>query len=155
NGQRQGSKVRGVSAIVGTYVAGTSGFDGLLVIKPDGKIHVHQGIGNLGTHSVMDTARTAAEVLGGPWENYQIVWGSTANDLPFSSPQDGSQTTHAHTRANYAAALDAKRKLREIAAKELGGTPDIYEVNDGRVYQRQKPARQLTFAQAAERAIAL
>src|SRR5262249_3977420 len=74
NGQRRGSKVTGVSAIVGTYVAGTSGFDGLLVIKRDGKVYVHQGIGNLGTHSVMDTARAAAEVLGTPWANYEIVW---------------------------------------------------------------------------------
>ena len=55
-----------MSAIVGAYVAGSIGFDGLLVIKPDGKVYVHQGIGNLGTHSVMDTARAAGEVLGPP-----------------------------------------------------------------------------------------
>jgi CO/xanthine dehydrogenase Mo-binding subunit len=155
NGQRQGSKVRGVSAITGAYVGGTSGFDGLLVIKRDGRVYVHQGIGNLGTHSVMDTARAAAEVLGTPWANYEIVWGNTGNLVPWSSQQDGSQTTAAHTRANYAAALDAKRKLQEIAARELGGTPDSYDVNDSRVYQRDKPGRNLTFAQAAERAIAL
>ena len=125
------------------------------MIKPDGKVYVRQGIGNLGTHSVMDTARAAAEVLGPPWENYEIVWGNTANSLPWSSQQDGSQTTNAHTRANYAAALDAKRKLQEIAAKELGGTPDAYDVGNGRVYQRGTPARALTFAQAAARAIAL
>src|SRR5262249_4055734 len=136
---------RGVSATVGTYVGGTSGFDGLLVIKRDGKVSVHQGIGNLGTHSVMDTARAAAEVLGTPWENYEIVWGNTGNSVPWSSQQDGSQTTLAHTRANYAAALDAKRKLQEIAAKDLGGAPDTYDVNDGRVYQRGNPTRHLTF----------
>jgi xanthine dehydrogenase molybdenum-binding subunit len=155
NGQRQGSKVRGVSAIVGAYVGGTSGFDGLLVIKRDGRVYIHQGIGNLGTHSVMDTARAAAEVLGPPWENYEIVWGNTGNSVPWSSQQDGSQTTAAHTRANYAAGLDAKRKLQDIAARELGGAPDAYDVTDGRVYQRGKPGRSLTFAQAAERAIAL
>src|ERR1700752_2503763 len=155
NGARRGSKVRGVSAIVGAYVGGTSGFDGLLVIKPDGKVYVHQGIGNLGTHSVMDPARAAGEVLGPPWDNYEIVWGNTSRSLPWSSQQDGSQTTHAHTRANYAAGLDAKRKLQEIAAKELGGTPESYDVGNGRVYQPGKPGRALTFAQAATRAIAL
>jgi xanthine dehydrogenase molybdenum-binding subunit len=155
NGERRGSKVRGVSTIVGAYVAGTVGFDGLLVIKPDGRVYVHQGIGNLGTHSVMDTARAAGEVLGRPWENYEIVWGNTANALPWSSQQDGSQTTHAHTRANYAAALDAKRKLQEIAAQDLGGAPEGYDVSNGRVYQRVNPGRALTFAQAAARAIAL
>ena len=155
NGERRGSKVRGVSAIVGAYVAGSVGFDGLLVIKTDGKVYVHQGIGNLGTHSVMDTARAAGEVLGPPWENYEIVWGNTANALPWSSQQDGSQTTHAHTRANFAAALDAKRKLQEIAAHDLGGAPEGYDVSNGRVYQRVNPGRTLTFAQAAARAIAL
>src|SRR5262249_50697384 len=65
------------------------------------------------------------------------------------------QTTHAHTRANFAAALDAKRKLQEIAAEELGGSPEVYDVGNGRVYQRGKPGRALTFAQAAARASAL
>jgi xanthine dehydrogenase molybdenum-binding subunit len=119
------------------------------------EVYVHQGIGNLGTHSVMDTARAAGEVLGPPWENYEIVWGNTSHALPWSSQQDGSQTTHAHTRANYAAGLDAKRKLQEIAAKELGGTPESYDVGNARVYQRGNPARALTFAQAAARAMAL
>ncbi len=155
NGQRNGSKVTGVSAIVGTFVAGTTGFDGLQIIKPDGGLYIHQGIGNLGTHSVMDTARVAAEVLGVPWENCEVVWGNTANSVPWSSQQDGSQTTHAHSRANYAAALDAKRKLQEIAAKEFGGAPDAYDVNNGRVYHQGNPAQGLTFAKAAERAIAL
>ena len=155
NGQRSGSKVRGVSAIVGTYMAGSNGFDGLLVIKPDGKLYIHQGIGNLGTHSVMDTARVAAEVLGMPWDKCEIVWGNTANSVPWSSQQDGSQTTQAHTRANYAAGLDAKRKLQEIAAKELGGAPEAYDVGNGRVYRRGNPGQGMTFAKAAERAIAL
>src|SRR4030095_14210690 len=61
NGARRGSKARGISVIVGAYVAGTVGFDGLLAIKPDGKVYVHQGIGNLGTHSVIDTTRGGAE----------------------------------------------------------------------------------------------
>ena len=155
NGQRNGSKVTGVSVIIGTFVAGSTGFDGLQIIKPDGKLYIHQGIGNLGTHSVMDTARVAAEVLGMPWENCEIVWGNTANFVPWSSQQDGSQTTHAHSRANYAAALDAKRKLQEIAAMQFGGAPEAYDVNNGRVYRRGSPGTGLTFAKAAERAIAL
>jgi CO/xanthine dehydrogenase Mo-binding subunit len=155
NGQRSGSKVRGVSAIVGTFFAGSTGFDGLLVIKPDGKLYIHQGIGNLGTHSVMDTARVAAEVLGMPWDKCEIVWGNTANSIPWSSQQDGSQTTQAHSRANYAAGSDAKRKLQEIAAKDLGGTPEAYDVGNGRVFRRGSPGQGITFAKAAERAIAL
>jgi xanthine dehydrogenase molybdenum-binding subunit len=155
NGQRSGNKLRGVSAIVGTFVAGSTGYDGLVVIKPDGKLYIHQGIGNLGTHSVMDTARVAAEVLGMPWDRCEIVWGNTANSVPWSSEQDGSQTTHAHSRANLAAGMDARRKLQELAAKELGGVPESYDVDNGRVYMRGNPGRGMTFAKAAENAIAL
>src|SRR5690606_8825249 len=58
-------------------------------------------------------------------------------------------------RANYVAAQDAKAKLQEIAAMELGGSPEDYDVADGRVFAKDDPSRALTFAQAAERAIAL
>ena len=110
SGQRNGTKVTGVGVAVSPFVGGSIGFDGLAILKEDGKLYVHQGIGNLGTHSVADTARAAAEVLDLPWEQVEIVWGSTARHLPYSSIQAGSQTTYAHTRANYAAGLDAKRK---------------------------------------------
>jgi CO/xanthine dehydrogenase Mo-binding subunit len=51
--------------------------------------------------------------------------------------------------------MDAKRKLQEIAAHDLGGSPDDYELGGERVYRRGSPGRGLTYAQAAARAIAL
>ena len=90
-----------------------------------------------------------------PWEKVEIVWGDTSKHLPWSTSQGGSSTTHAHTRANYAAGLDAKRKLQQIAARDLGGSPDDYEVADERVSRRGNRSRGITFAQAATRAIEL
>jgi CO/xanthine dehydrogenase Mo-binding subunit len=154
SGQRRGSKVTGVAAVTSTFTAGSIGVDGLFTIRPDGTMYIQQGIGNLGTHSVIDTARVIAEILDFPWEKVVVTWGNTGNHLPWSSIQAGSQTTYAHTRANYAAAMDGKRKLQEIAAKDLGGSPDDYDVGGERVF-RKGGGRGLTFAQAAERAIAL
>ena len=51
-----------------TFVAGSTGFDGLFVIKPDGKMYIQTGVGNLGTESFSDTNRVAAEMMGMPWE---------------------------------------------------------------------------------------
>ena len=51
--------------------------------------------------------------------------------------------------------MDAKRKLQEIAAKDLGGSPDQYDVANGRVFRKGNPGGGMTFAKAAERAIAL
>src|SRR6185295_18799761 len=66
--------------------------------------------------------------------------------------QGGSQTTHAMTRAAHAAGMDAKRKLQEVAAKTLGGSPDSYQVSGGRV---SGGGRSMTLAQAAQKAIEL
>jgi len=154
-GKRQGSKVRGVGVTVGPHGAGSVGHDGLMTIRPDGRLYVQSGVGNLGTHSVMDLARVAAEILAMPWDKVDVIWGDTSKGLPYSCLSVGSQTTHAMTRANHAAAMDAKRKLQEIAAKDLGGAPDDYELRNERVHHRGSPGRGLTYAAAAKRAIEL
>jgi CO/xanthine dehydrogenase Mo-binding subunit len=154
-GVRRGSKVRGVGVTVGPHGAGSIGFDGLMTLRPDGRLYVQSGVGNLGTHSVIDLARVAADVLAMPWEKVEVIWGDTSKGLPWTCMSVGSQTTHAMTRANHAGAMDAKRKLQEIAATDLGGSPDDYELGGERVYRRGNPSRGLSYAQAATRAIAL
>lgn len=152
--KRIGTKVRGVGVSLSCYVGGTIGFDGLLVITPEGRVRFQSGIGNLGTESVIDVHRAGAEVLGVPWEKCDVTWGDTSKNLPFTCVSGGSQTTHAMTRAAYAAAVDAKKKLQEIAAKTLGGKPEQYEVANERVFRKGGGAG-MTLAQAAKRAIQL
>jgi CO/xanthine dehydrogenase Mo-binding subunit len=155
SGQRRGSKVRGIGVAVGPHGSGSIGWDSLMTIRPDGKLYVQSGVGNLGTHSAMDLARVAAEVLAMPWEKVEVSWGDTGKGVPWSCLSVGSQTTHAMTRANFAGANDAKRKLQEIAAKDIGGSPDDYELGGERVYQRRNPGVGISYRRAAERAIAL
>lgn len=152
--KRIGTKIRGVGVSLSCYVGGTIGFDGLLVITPDGRIRFQSGIGNLGTESVIDVHRAGAEILGVPWEKCDVTWGDTSKNFPFTCVSGGSQTTHAMTRAAYAAAMDAKKKLQEIAAKTLGGKPEQYEVANERVFRKGGGAG-MTLAQAAKRAIQL
>jgi xanthine dehydrogenase molybdenum-binding subunit len=151
-GQRNGSKVRGVGVALSTYSAGSIGFDGLLIIKPDGRVAIQSGIGNLGTESVFDVHRVAAELLGIPWEQCDVAWGNTSRYFPNTCGQGGSQTSHAMTRAAHAAGMDAVRKLQEIAATTLGGNPENYTVANERV---SSGGRSMTLAEAAQKAIAL
>jgi CO/xanthine dehydrogenase Mo-binding subunit len=153
SGKREGSKVRGVGMSVSCYSAGSMGFDGLLVIKPDGRVAIQSGIGNLGTESVFDCHRVAAEIIGVPWEKVDVTWGNTAKNVPNTCGQGGSQTTHAMTRAAHAAGTDAKIKLQKIAAQALGGKPEDYEVANERVFSRS--GRGMSLADAAKRAIQL
>ncbi|MFN8058656.1 MAG: xanthine dehydrogenase family protein molybdopterin-binding subunit [Vicinamibacterales bacterium] len=149
-----GTKRRGIGVSMSSFVAGSTGFDGLLVIKPDGRVAIQSGIGNLGTESVSDCHRVAADVLGVPWEKVDLTWGNTSKHLPWTCVSGGSQTTHAMTRAAHAVAMDARAKLQAIAAHDLGGAPEDYEVANERV-ARKGGGRGLTFAEAASRAIAL
>ena len=154
SGKRDGTKVRGVGVAVSTYSAGSTGYDGLFVIKPDGHLYIQSGIGNHGTESVSDCHRVSAEILGVPWDKVVVTWGDTSKNLPWTCNSGGSQTIHAMTRAAHAAGMDAKKKLQEIAAKDLGGRPDDYEVANERVF-RKGGGPGMTLAKAAQRAIDL
>ena len=155
SGRRNGSKVTGIGMALSTYAAGASGVDGLFVIKPDGRMYIKSGVGNLGTESFSDTMRAAAEGMDMPWEKCEVAWGDSGRHLPWSCSQGGSSTTHAHTRANWAAVLDARQKMQEIAARDLGGSPGDYQIGGERVYRRGNRSQGMSFARVAERAIAL
>src|ERR1700674_3601190 len=150
--KRIGCKVRGVVGSLSCYVGGTIGFDGILIIKPDGGVSILLGIGNLGTESVIDVHRVAAEGLGVPWEKCDITWGDSSKNLPFTSLSGGSQTSYAMTHAAHATAMDARNKLQELAAKKLGGKPENYDVANERVFRKGGGAG-MTLAQAANYAI--
>ena len=155
SGQTRGSKVTGIGIGQAFHAAGRGGLDGIVRITPDGKLHIHCGVGNLGTFSYASTSRVAAEVLKVSWDNCIIERGDTRLGLPFSSPQSGSNTSFTMTRATYAGAMDALAKLKEIAATTLGGSADDYDVADERVVAKQDATRNMTFAAAATRAIEL
>ncbi len=152
NPKRIGTKVRGVGVSMSTYSGGSTGFDGLMLIKPDGSLCFQTGIGNLGTESFSDVHRVAAEMLGVPWEKCDVCWGTNAKNLPWSCVSGGSQTTHAMTRAAHAVAEEAKKRLQEIAAKSLGGSPEQYDVGNEKVFHKGGGAS-MTLAQAAQKAI--
>jgi len=150
--RRSGNKARGIGVAVSPYSGGSIGFDGLFIIKPDGRVQIQSGIGNLGTHSMFDVHRVAAEMIGVPFEQCDIVFGNTSKNLPWTCISAGSQTAHAMTRAAHAAATDCIQKLQEIAAKTHGGSPAAYKVAGGKV---SGPGGTMTFAQAAQKAIEL
>jgi xanthine dehydrogenase molybdenum-binding subunit len=152
--KRNGSKVRGLGVAMSTFVGGSIGYDGLIILKPDGHLYIQSGIGNHGTESVSDSHRVSAEILGVPWERCVLTWGDTSKNLPFTCASGGSQTTHAMSRAAYAAGMDAKKKLQEIAAKVLGGKPESYDVGHERVFRRGGGSG-MSLAQAAQHAIRL
>jgi len=149
-----GTKVRGVGVALSTYHGGSSGFDGLIIVTPEGRVQIQSGVGNLGTEAVIDVHRAAAEVLNVPWEACDIVWGDTSKHFPYTCHSGGSQTIHAMTRAGHAVGLECAQRLKEVAAKKLGGQPAEYEVANLRVFRKGGGAG-MSFAEAAQYAIKL
>jgi CO/xanthine dehydrogenase Mo-binding subunit len=152
---RNGSKVRGIGIGQGYHSAGTNGYDGLVRITPDGKVHIHTGVGNLGTYSYASTSRAAAEVLQCDWEDCVIHRGNTEENLPWNSYQAGSVSAFTQTRTNYVAAMDALDKMKQIAAEIMGGEADDYDIDGSRVYRAGNPAQGMSYGAVAARAIQL
>jgi len=155
SGQRNGTKLRGIGIGQAYHSAGSSGFDGLVRITPDGILHIHTGVGNLGTYSHTGTSRVAAEVLKYDWDHCVVERGDSRKHLPWNLGQFGSNTSFTMTRTNYVAAMDALQKLKEIAAMDLGGASEDYDIGAEAVFARADATRRLSYAQAAQRAVEL
>ncbi len=119
NPKRIGTKARGVGVSLSCYVGGSTGFDGLLVITPQGRVQFQSGIGNLGTESVIDVHRAGAESLGVPWEICDIVWGDTSKHVPYTCASGGSTTTHTMTPR----VLCGCRRMQEKAKRDRRKNP--------------------------------
>jgi CO/xanthine dehydrogenase Mo-binding subunit len=154
SGKQANGKIRSVGIGQAYHAAGFNGWDGMVRITPDGKLHVHTGVGNLGTYSYASTSRVAAEVLGYEWDNVIIERGGSLKAMPFNIGQFGSNTSFTMTRTNYAAGMAAKQKLLEIGATMMGGTADDYKLDKEKVVAK-KGGKSITFAQAAKKAIEL
>ncbi len=124
-------------------------------ITPDGKLHVHTGVGNLGTYSHSATARVAAEMLNYAWDNVIIERGDSRRGLPWNSNQAGSLTASTESRTMYVAAMDAKAKLLGIAAQVLGGAASDYDLGNEKVVSKADPAKSISYAEAARKAVEL
>ena len=153
--RRNGNKVIGYGIGQGYHSAGTKGFDGLVRIAPDGTVHLHTGVGNLGTYSYAATLRGAAEVLKCDWDNCVIHRGNTEANLPWASYQAGSVSIFTQTRTSYVAAMDALDKMKQIAAETMGGEPDDYDIDGSRVFRISNPGQDMSYAAVAQRAIEL
>ena len=89
------------------------------------------------------------------WEKCVVVRGDTRKNLPWNIGQFGSNTSTTMARTNYVAAMDALQKMKEIAAKDLGGKPEDFDIDGNRIFAKSAPGRGMTYAKVAQRAIEL
>ncbi len=106
----------------------------------------------IGTNSFTSLAQVAAEVLGIPFEDVEVVWGDTDVTL-FEIGSHASRTMYIVGQAVQQAAMKAKQKLFDRAANKLGTLADSLEIKDKRIYVKTNPEIGIMAAEITKEAI--
>lgn len=136
----EGPKRRAVGVGTGCHVCGVE-FEGatsaVVRINPDGSAQVAVTCGRQGQGSETTLSQVAAETLGIPLDLIEIETGDT-NSGPWSHGSLASNTMYRIGWAVWAASLDAKRQLLEIASREFfdGADTATLDVQDGIVRRK-------------------
>jgi aerobic carbon-monoxide dehydrogenase large subunit len=120
-------------------------------MEPDGTVRVAVGLHNHGQGHETTIAQIAADELGIPAGDIEVVYGDTAV-VPYGLGTWASRSTVCSGGATVLAAGDLCRRILELAADMLEASPDDLVVADRIVSVRGTPSRSVTVADVARRA---
>jgi xanthine dehydrogenase molybdenum-binding subunit len=150
--KKTGRVRRGLGVRMSQEHSGRDVSNGLIAIRPDGRVVVPIGYGNLGTQSHSGIAFIVADTLGFSRAEMDTMiefrWadsGSTAWDFV----SDASRGIHCLGKAFHNAALDLRQKLAEAAAAMTGANASAFGIKSGRVIGA---GRNLSFAEVVAKA---
>ncbi len=117
-----------------------------LTIHPDGAVEIKLGSQDLGTGTRTIITMVAAETLGVPMSQINLLIGDTR--YPVSGGSGGSTTVGGVSSSTRRAAVDARAELLAKVAPALGATPEQLEIADGNVRVIGAAGKSLTWKQA-------
>jgi CO/xanthine dehydrogenase Mo-binding subunit len=118
-------------------------------VNTDGTVRVLSGGTDLGQGLCTVMCQIAAEELGVPFENVEIVTADS-DTTPYDFGSGASRATYATGNAVRLAAAAAKRLLFEAAAKRLSASVESLESSDGFIYVKGVPQKRISVAEAAQ-----
>jgi aerobic carbon-monoxide dehydrogenase large subunit len=129
-----------------------AGYDTASVrVEPDGRVSVAVGLHSHGQSHETTLAQIAADELGIPMDEIDIVFGDTAT-APYGMGTWGSRSLVYCGGATILAARDVHRKIVELAADMLEARPSDLVVEDGVVSPVGVPSRGIGIREVARRA---
>jgi xanthine dehydrogenase molybdenum-binding subunit len=138
-----GPRRRGIGVGVhGNADIGEDTSEAYVRLHPDGSAMLFSCVTEHGTGQRTNFVKMAAEVLQLPMERVSITPADSLVN-PYEFGPAGSRGTYAIGSAVIRAAEDARRKLLELAAPELGAAPDDLETVDGMIFARANPERKI------------
>ena len=114
----------------------------------DGTWAVHTAASDLGQGSDTVLSQIAAEELGVPLEDINIITQDT-DATPYNWAVAASRTTYTMGNAVRLAAIDAKQKLRQLAAEVLEANPADVVISNREAHVEGSPERKLSFFELA------
>ena len=115
----------------------------ILKMNEDGTVNLLIGMADLGTGAQTAMAQIAAEELGIPFENIQVISGDT-DVVPFDIGAYASRTTYVGGGAVKKAAAELKLKLLELASERLEVTVDELDIEAGQVFVKGTSTSRIT-----------
>jgi aerobic carbon-monoxide dehydrogenase large subunit len=150
--QSPGEPLLGIGLATFTKSSGAAGDHRVesarVTIEPSGQITVYTGISPHGQGNATAFAQIVADELGVPPSQVQVHHGDTAL-IPSGEGTSASRGLIVGGSAIYAVLQEARRHLARVASQLLSCPPEDVCFQDGRVYNRQQYAAQLTFARVA------
>lgn len=134
----EGSKRTGIGIAIGVHHSENLPYSAIVKMNHDGTASVLSMLVDMGQGSATAMAQVAAETLGLRYEDINLELGDTSVS-PAGSPTVASSGTSGGISAVKCAAEDARRKLFNIAAKQLGVRPNNLAAKEGKVYVRGSP----------------
>lgn len=119
-------------------------------INPDGTVTVLTGATDVGQGSTTALTQIAAEELGVSIERIGIVTADTEK-TPYDCGTCASRVTYISGNAVKNAAHQAKNVILKVAANELDTPRRGLDINDGIIYLKQFPKRQVPLAEIAKK----
>lgn len=146
----KGPKRRGIGIAIGMHHCASLPQDSATVkMNADGTADVLSSAPDVGQGLKTATAQVVAEVLGQRYENVNVILADTSV-TPLGPGVFASRGTSCAINAAYLAALDARRKLFELAAKMLEVSPEELEAREERIRVKGKPEAGITLAEACQ-----
>ncbi|HYL77002.1 MAG TPA: xanthine dehydrogenase family protein molybdopterin-binding subunit [Bryobacteraceae bacterium] len=114
-GAGAGPLKRGVGLAMGCFSSSLGRSSAVIDLDSRGRYTLHVGVTDCGTGAKTTMAMIAAEELGVPLNQIEVVWGDT-DHCPYSVGESGSRTTNYTGWAVIQAAQDLKRQVAEKGA---------------------------------------
>jgi xanthine dehydrogenase YagR molybdenum-binding subunit len=139
---REGNKLIGYGMATANYGAGRRPSSAVVRILPNGRLFVGVGTQDIGTGTYTILAQTAADVLSMDPTLVDVQLGDTT--LPPSGGSGGSTTAASVCPGVYDAAIQAKRKLAQLAVADAqspfhGATAEDLHTKDGKLFLKSTP----------------